>query len=188
MDRSNPRAGSSSARDNNPRTVRHVSQAAQVRETRQHSQVAQRRAEPSSGEIDPSTHLETHVTPLSLAAQVALKITVTTFLAERDVQANRPCRASTYSVWQSPTHNGVGVGVGVGGVLLCWHCWRSRAKCTSAAGTPAPRVCPPAPPGSCVTPFSTGSFLDVPSVFATAWDQLEPVPQCEQGVALRTNC
>ena len=64
-------AGSSSARDDNPRIMRHVSQETQMRETSQHSQVAQRRAGSSSGEIDPSTCLTTRVTPLSLAARVA---------------------------------------------------------------------------------------------------------------------
>ena len=71
MDKPNPRAGSSSAQDNNSRIVRHVTPVAQMRETSQHSPVAQRRADPSCGETDSSTYLKTRVTPLSLTARVA---------------------------------------------------------------------------------------------------------------------
>ena len=39
-----------------------------------HSQVAQRRADPSRGEIDPSTYLKTRITLLSLAARVAFAL------------------------------------------------------------------------------------------------------------------
>ena len=46
------RAGSSSARDDNPRIVRYVSRVAQVRET-----------SPSSSEMDPSTCSKARVTP-----------------------------------------------------------------------------------------------------------------------------
>ena len=64
VDRPNPRAGILSAR--------HVSQVAQVREMSQHVQVAQRRADPSSGEIAPSTYLKTRVASLSLTATSSL--------------------------------------------------------------------------------------------------------------------
>ena len=52
--------------------MRHVSQVAQVREMSQHLQVAQRRADPSSGEIAPSTYLKTRVASLSLTAPSSL--------------------------------------------------------------------------------------------------------------------
>ena len=58
-----PSVGSSSARDDNPRIVRHVSQVAQVRETSPKSPVTQERADRSSVELDTSTYLETRVTP-----------------------------------------------------------------------------------------------------------------------------
>ena len=63
MDRANTRAGSSSARDDNSRIVRHVSHLAQVRETSQDSPVTQKRADPSSCEMDPSSCSKTRVTP-----------------------------------------------------------------------------------------------------------------------------
>ena len=53
VDRPHPRAGSSSARDDNPRIVRHVSHLARVRETSQDSPVTQKRTDPSSCEMDP---------------------------------------------------------------------------------------------------------------------------------------
>ena len=95
VDRPHPRAGSSSARDDNPHVVRHVSHLARLRETSQDSPVTQKRADPSSCEMDPSSCSKTRVTP-SLSRLRVLRSLLTLVV----VRERMPCAVCARSAWR----------------------------------------------------------------------------------------
>ena len=100
VDRTHPRSGISNARDDNPRTVRHVSQVAQMRETCQNSPTAQKRADPSSGEMDdPSTYFEDacHIVVTDRLSGLRSLLTLVV------VRERLPCAVCHRSAWRCAT-------------------------------------------------------------------------------------